>query len=131
MSGESPQPAMNSEKKILHTVDQEGAEVHSQADFLFWCPGCKCAHGVWTTKRNGVGAVWSFNGNMEKPTFNPSLLIRFTRDITSAEYTRLLAGEKLNIPKTVCHSFVRDGQIQFLGDCTHALAGKTVPMEAF
>ena len=29
---------------------------------------------------------------------------------------------------TVCHSFVSDGQWQFLGDCTHALAGQTVPV---
>jgi hypothetical protein len=27
-----------------------------------------------------------------------------------------------------CHSFVVDGQIQFLGDCTHKLAGQTVPL---
>lgn len=27
--------------------------------------------------------------------------------------------------------FIRDGQIQFLGDCTHALAGKTVPLPEF
>ena len=26
----------------------------------------------------------------------------------------------------VCHSFVTDGRIQFLGDCTHKLAGQTV-----
>jgi hypothetical protein len=25
----------------------------------------------------------------------------------------------------VCHSFVTDGRIQFLGDCTHALANQT------
>ena len=29
---------------------------------------------------------------------------------------------------SVCHSFVTDGLIQFLGDCTHALAGQTVDM---
>lgn len=28
----------------------------------------------------------------------------------------------------VCHSFVRAGRIEFLGDCTHALAGQTVPL---
>ena len=28
----------------------------------------------------------------------------------------------------VCHSFVRAGQIEFLGDCTHEFAGQTVPM---
>lgn len=28
----------------------------------------------------------------------------------------------------VCHHYVRDGKIQFLPDCTHALAGQTVDM---
>ena len=28
-----------------------------------------------------------------------------------------------------CHSFIQNGQWQFLSDCAHALAGKTVPME--
>ena len=27
-----------------------------------------------------------------------------------------------------CHSFVTDGRIQFLSDCTHALAGQTVDL---
>lgn len=27
-----------------------------------------------------------------------------------------------------CHSFIREGQWQFLGDCEHKLAGQTVPM---
>ena len=30
-----------------------------------------------------------------------------------------------------CHLYLKDGQIQFLADCTHSLAGKTVPMEDF
>lgn len=29
---------------------------------------------------------------------------------------------------SVCHCFVADGAMQFLGDCTHALAGQTVPI---
>lgn len=33
--------------------------------------------------------------------------------------------------KTVCHSFITDGQIQFLNDCTHPLAGQTVPLPNF
>lgn len=28
-----------------------------------------------------------------------------------------------------CHSFIRNGQWEFLGDCTHPLVGKTVPLE--
>lgn len=29
----------------------------------------------------------------------------------------------------ICHSFVRNGKIEFLSDCTHELAGKTVELE--
>ena len=100
------------EKKILHRVekpDRGSAENHP--DFLFWCPGCECAHGIWTTRRNSQNALWTFDGDLQKPSFQPSLLIRSERG--------------------VCHSFVKEGQIIFLTDCTHALAGRTVPMEPF
>ena len=33
-----------------------------------------------------------------------------------------------DIASTVCHHFIRDGKIQFLGDCTHALRGQTVDL---
>ena len=32
---------------------------------------------------------------------------------------------------TRCHSFVREGRIEFLSDCTHALAGQTVELPDF
>jgi len=28
----------------------------------------------------------------------------------------------------VCYLFVKDGKLEFLNDCTHALAGKTIEM---
>lgn len=31
-------------------------------------------------------------------------------------------------PPYVCHCFIRNGMIEFLTDCTHNLAGQTVPM---
>jgi hypothetical protein len=40
-------------------------------------------------------------------------------------------GASFESKAVVCHSFVREGQIQFLGDCTHAFAGQTVPMIPF
>jgi hypothetical protein len=84
-------------------------------DYLFFCPGCKCGHGVWTTQPNkATGSRWTFNGDMERPTFSPSILLK----------TEILHGQVVS----VCHSFVRDGKIQYLGDCTHALAGKTIDM---
>lgn len=78
----------------------------------FWCPGCDRAHVV---KTGPNGPSWDYNGDPIRPTFNPSILV-------TLEYPT---------EKHVCHSFVRDGQIQFLGDCTHALAGQTVPVPAW
>lgn len=42
-----------------------------------------------------------------------------------------LDADGFRAPPAVCHSFIRDGQIQFLSDCTHALAGQTVPLPAW
>ncbi len=88
--------------KLMLTNAKEG-----QVGHMFYCPGCK-HHHVYDVPR------WSFNGNMDKPTFTPSLLVYIP--------TR-------NGNKTLCHLFVTDGKIQFLGDCEHELRGKTVDME--
>jgi hypothetical protein len=87
-----------------------GRKVYSptQGHIWFQCPGCNIAHGIPVDGSRG----WSWNGDGDKPTVTPSILC-------TAEY-----GDKRE--KTVCHSFIRDGQWQFLTDCTHALAGQTV-----
>ncbi len=63
-----------------------------------------------------IGGVnpWTWNGDRERPTLSPSVLV-------TCEY-----GD--DTPPLRCHSFVADGQIQFLGDCSHALAGQTVEL---
>jgi hypothetical protein len=38
---------------------------------VYWCQGCNCTH---TIKTKGVGA-WGWNGDVEKPTFTPSVLV--------------------------------------------------------
>jgi len=80
--------------------------------YIFHCPGCGMLHQV-PTKRAG-GPNWSFNGSMQRPTFSPSLLIRFPHFDGSKD---------VNL---VCHSFVKDGNIQYLSDSSHELAGHTV-----
>lgn len=85
------------------------AEVEDHPGFYtFDCPGCECSHYINTNPQ--FGAVWDFNKDMEKPTVSPSLLVRMPWK---------------NEVK-ICHSFVKDGNIQFLHDCTHKLAGQTV-----
>ena len=102
-----------------------------RSGFLFWCPGCDEFHMV-TTSPGG----WTYNGNPEAPTFAPSILVRaghFMLDKDGKPPARCWCTFKAEGGQTdfacfQCHSFVRDGAIQFLGDCSHALKGKTVPL---
>jgi hypothetical protein len=74
----------------------------------FFCPGCKCQHAFRIAGSKDVGPIWDWNGDLDKATFSPSLLYQ--------------GGPN----STRCHSFVRDGRIQFLDDCSHELKGQTV-----
>lgn len=92
---------------------------------MFWCPGCLTHHAPVVDGSRG----WSWNGSLTSPTISPSILVKGTVPLTDDQVTRIMAGEKIEPVPLVCHSFVRDGQIQFLSDCTHKLAGQTVPLE--
>lgn len=97
---------------------------------LWFCPGCQMAHMVRTG--DGVGPRWVWNGSVEKPTLNPSVLVQATVPLTTQQLEAYDQGNQLPEPvPLVCHSFVSEGHIQFLADCTHALAGQTVPIPPF
>jgi hypothetical protein len=76
---------------------------------LVHCPGCDMWHPF---RVRGVPGqpIWTWNGSNERPTFSPSMLVN------------------KDVPYARCHSFVRDGQIQFLGDSFHDLKGQTVEL---
>lgn len=94
---------------------------------MFWCPGCHCAHMVRTDR--SLSPCWGYNGNPELPTFTPSILVKGVKRLTDEQHAAFMRGEGLPEPEPmVCHMFVTDGNIQFLHDCTHALAGQTVPI---
>lgn len=108
-----------------------GSKCRQMGDGLvaIWCPGCDEIHMMNTD--GSERPAWTFNGNGDAPTFTPSILMWGKRRITDDEHSRIMAGEKVDVPDKRCHSFVTDGRIQFLGDCTHALAGQTVPLPDF
>lgn len=66
-----------------------------------WCPACDAPHSF--------DDRWTLSGTHEAPSFMPSMLVH--------EY----AGSHAR-----CHSFLKDGVWQFLGDCTHSSAGQHV-----
>lgn len=81
----------------------------------FWCPGCNQAHACTVESEQPFdGPVWRMTGSEDAPTLEPSILVRSGAD-----------GQR-----TTCHSFLREGRLHFLSDCTHALAGQVVePVE--
>lgn len=90
----------------------------------FWCPGCDDRHAI-TTAPGG----WTWDGDRSRPTFSPSVLAHPHETVINPD----LDGPRLWAPDNVrmtprCHSFVRGGRIEFLGDSTHALAGQTVDL---
>lgn len=83
---------------------------NEEEQLAFHCPGCGYGHSFRIRSTQGK-PVWEWNGSLDKPTFSPSLLVNGFD------------------PASRCHSFVRDGKIEFLGDCFHALKGQTVALE--
>lgn len=106
----------------------------------FFCPGCENMHHVpVSASGQGQRPRWKYNYRPSVPTFEPSLLIRTGHFVPGQPdeancwlckraKERADAGEPGRSACGICHSFVTKGQIQFLADCTHHLAGQTVPL---
>lgn len=71
------------------------------AYYLLFCPACKELHAFTTPP-------WTFDGNFQAPTVRNSILTR--------------------APGKVCHLFLTAGRLEYLSDCSHELAGKTVDL---
>ena len=87
-------------------------EENGVVGYIFECPGCCEKHALYVRPHRAPnGESWDFNGDVEKPSFYPSLLTRVQRKDGKFR---------------VCHLYVKDGKIQFLRDCTHSLANQLV-----
>jgi len=79
---------------------------------LHWCPACKAPHEIHLqTSTHQQRKKWEWNDNMARPTFEPAFRVE-------------AAGR-------VCHYFITDQRIEFLPDCSHDLAGQTVPLPIY
>ena len=85
--------------KVITCMEGTGTAIHG---YLIWCPACDQAHLL--------DRRWSFNGDVERPTFVPSLIAN--------------ASEA----KRRCHSYITLGLIRYLDDCGHSMKGVTVPL---
>jgi hypothetical protein len=83
-----------------------------ERNLLFHCPGCQKTHYV---RIAGPGPSWEWNGDMDVPTFNPSLIYN----------SQSMDSESAN---RRCHSYIREGSIEFLSDSQHGMARQHVPL---
>ena len=106
---------MNPEKTyIMRTILVEDSLKRGK-DLVFWCPGCNETHYIPVTgNREPHRPVWEFNGDLEQPTLSPSILRK--------------TGPFPDGHTHVCHSFIRNGSIEFLGDCSHDKKNTTIPL---
>lgn len=103
-------------------LNERMPEALTNGRYYLFCPGCyeqsKAANldegeGCWllASLHCFSANIHSFNGDMEKPTLSPSLLVSWS---DRTQYC--------------CHSYVQDGTIRFLDDCTHGMKGQTVEL---
>ena len=86
-------------------------EIGNASAALMYIPGVPCHILI---NLEGPHPVWVWNGDKRNPSISPSIL------------TRLNWGAD---GKEICnHVFVREGKIQYLGDCTHEYAGMTLEL---
>lgn len=127
--------------KAKKVVDSEGRFVGIRIN----CPGCGDRHvlcvrpipeGMVESPHYANAPHWQFNGDYESPYLSPSVHVltghyasgKRCEDDCWCTYYEKHPEEPKQFECYVCHSFIRDGMIEFLGDCTHHLAGKKVPL---
>lgn len=71
-------------------------------------------HAFAVQKPFSNGAKWTFDGNVNAPTFTPSM--------------NAAVGPFPDGHVERCHYFLRAGVIDYLPDCTHAMKGQKVPL---
>lgn len=106
--------------KVLEIKNNEGELI----GYAVRCPACEAdeqgSMHVFYRKMADGKPGWTFNGDFEKPTLKPSMSAVSIFGYGNDQYV-----------EHRCHCFVTDGKIQYLADCTHAMAGQTIDLPDF
>jgi hypothetical protein len=92
--------------KIKINENYHNGTKYHHTQYLYWCPGCGYEHAF---ALKSEGGHHDFNMDLNNPTVSPSLLQDF-------------------VPAQRCHSYIKNGMIQFLNDCHHPLRGQTIEL---
>lgn len=97
---------------MIRNVTDGGLEYRA---LMFWCPGCENSdsegglHMLPIQPYSGGKPCWTFSGTEESPTLEPSILTKM------GPYSGF-----------ICHSYLRNGVIEYLEDCTHKYKGQKI-----
>jgi len=117
-------------KKLRNWINPENGD----EGLIYWCQGCN----DWHTIRTKGATAWGWNGDVDRPTFTPSVLVTSGHlvprydgggcwcDFNAEEVSK--GNEPSRFKCQRCHTFITDGRVQFLSDCTHELAGQTLDL---
>lgn len=86
-----------------------GADGSIREYVFYWCAGCGHSHSVPAER-------WNWNKSEDSPTLSPSVRHYTVNPETKAE-------------TTICHYHLRDGVIEYCGDCQHSLNGQKSPLQ--
>lgn len=92
--------------EVIDNIDPDTGKKWHHTQYKYECKGCGYYH-VFALKKDG--GHHDFNMDLYNPTVSPSLV-------------------QGTDSKRICHSFIKDGKIQYLNDCWHEMKGMTVEL---
>jgi hypothetical protein len=88
----------------------------TESSYEVYCPGCAIKHKIFTKLSSSCTQVHKFDGNLDTPTFSPSVSIDYGLDTVNN--------------RRVCHFFVSEGFLNYQ-NCFHGFKNRSVPLESF
>lgn len=86
------------------------------ASYFHWCPGCEEMHPLPDR--------WTFDGNLEAPSFTPSFKHTLTRFDSYTSEGIGLGGRR----EVSCHYVLTAGKLHFCDDSHHVLKGQVIDL---
>jgi len=79
-----------------------------------WCPGCDRLHPFRLAPGDERGVFWEWDGNLERPTFSPSLLVYSSVHLCEGEHDPIVCEdyETCELPNHALGAVV-DGQVRW------------------
>ncbi len=99
-------------------------KIEENGNIVFRCPACEHLHVL--DKR------WDFNGDINSPTFKPSILVRTGIYVPDNDWKKHVAVEDWQTYQETsvqCHSYVTNGLIKFEPDSSHSMKGETIELQ--